>query len=266
MSELDVLLDYMLGDKAVSLEYRFQKGESLKYRISLNSDYTFAKDGAQPEHRKNETALTLIQTVKAINYNDSFDLEIFFKEDKKITGNTESEFTKNEGSLRLRMLKNGRITHSSVGPAFSFPPFPERPLMKGESWMEENQLTLPGHRQAVPFQYTLTDFKEINGHECAVLEVEAPELTIFLEAGLEQKVLVKGVNYFDHQNGRLIKSEVKSASEILGYDWKAQNQTSLQVELVTPEESRESLEETEIPEEFMVVDPIISEKLLKKAS
>lgn len=267
MSELDVLLDYMLGDKAVTLEYRFQKGEQLTYKASLNSEFAFRGDNFPPEESRSRTEILLAHKVKEINYNDSFDLEIVTLERKKTVEGRETEMPPLGEVLRLRMLKNGMVTHSTSGPSVTFPPFPQRPLMKGESWQEENQLNLPGYREAVPFVYTLLDFEEIDGIECAVLEAQSSEVTIPLEAGGEQNVRVRGVSYFDHQNGRLLKSEVESASEIPGYDWKVESRSNLKVELVHHQGIKKApaiSELPEIPEEFMVVDPIINEKLHKK--
>jgi len=221
-----------MAGEAVMLEYKMQKGEELEYRSTVHSEQTIT-EGNETASQMSDLTMLMVQEAKEINPDGSMQVEVTIKEGKGRIGNEEVELPNVGQTIAMRMLKNGEITHSSVDMPFSQPPFPGKPVKKGDIWTEQSKVRIPDRPQPIilTYEYTLSGFKEVDGYDCAEILVKCKDSKVKLDEGVEQTISARGTTYFAHKQGRLVRSQVETVTSITKDDIKVDNKIKVVVEL-----------------------------------
>ena len=222
----------MVGESVV-LEYKMKKGEELTYESKVNSKQSVKEKDKDATSQVSAITMVMVQTAKAINPDGSIDVDVLIKEGKSKVGNEEAEIPNVGQLISMRMLKTGQITQSSVDIPFSQPPFPEKSMKKGDSWTGESKINIPTKPEPVSlfYNYSINDFKKVDGYECVEIKVSCPETKITLDTGVEQTISATGATYFAYKEGRLVKSEVETKTHISAEEIKVDNLIKVVVEL-----------------------------------
>jgi hypothetical protein len=114
--------------------------------------------------------------------------------------------------IPMKMKSNGEVSQmggaAGAGGGQTHASFPDNAVGAGESWSGESTIEIPGTNKTVLLKtnHTLETFEKIKGYDCAKIKVKTPETKIPLQDDVEQTIIVEGTTYFDHKEGRLVKS------------------------------------------------------------
>lgn len=213
----------MFGD-SITLAYAMQPGEKLKYRTEVVSEQSVQQEGQEPQGVSSTMEMTMLQEAKAVNPDGSIEVDVTIQ-DGKINQGGESKPLPSVGTkITIVMKKSGEIVRTSVDFPFSQPAFPEKQLKINDSWSSPSQMDIPlynddgqqtGVKKAdLTYHYTLAATEQVKGYDTAVINVSCPETRFDLQEEIQQSITATGVTYFGHKQGRLVKSQVSTKTEI----------------------------------------------------
>ena len=222
----------MVGE-AVNLEYKMAKGEVLIYRSIVHSDQA-VKEEETTTTQSSDLLMNMDQEAKEVRADGLMDVEVTITGGKTKVGAEETELPNAGQVILMTMKKNGEIIKSSVEIPFSQPPFPSKPVKKGDSWKEQSKITIPGKAEpAVLFyEYTVLGMASTGGYNCVEIGIKCDETRITLAEGIDQTIKAIGKTYFASKEGRLVRSEVETLTQITGPNLLVDNKIKVLVELV----------------------------------
>lgn len=214
----------MFGDNSITLAYQMQPGEKLRYKTEVISEQSVQQEGEQPQGFSSTMEMVMVQEGKAVNPDGSMEVEVTI-EDGSISKGGQTEKLPTIGTkITIVMKKSGEIVRTSVDFPFSQPAFPEKQLQVNDSWTGDSQMDIPlynddgqqtGTKKAdLTYHYTLAGKEQVKGYETAVINVSCPETRFDLQEEIQQSITATGVTYFGHKQGRLVKSQVSTKTEI----------------------------------------------------
>lgn len=234
----------MIASDAVSLEYKMKQDEVLQYKTTVESEQSL-QEGSQSARGTSVMEMVMVQKATQVAADGTMDVDVTissvglqrdgesvpFEDGQNPTGKT----------VTMKMQKNGNVVQTSMELPFSQPPFPSRPLKKGETWTGDSKIPVPvtndegqvvSHREVtLRYHYSLWDFTRMGGYECAEIRVSCPESSIPLQDKVEQRISATGTTYFAFREGRLVRSEVETDSSIHAPDVSIRNHIKVRVEL-----------------------------------
>lgn len=213
----------MFGD-TIKLAYTMQPGEKLRYKTEVTSEQSVQQEGQQPQGFSSTMEMVMLQEGKSVNPDGSMEVEVTI-EDGTIHKGGQSEKLPTIGTkITIVMKKSGEIVRTSVDFPFSQPAFPERDLKLNDSWTGDSQMDIPlydddGNQTGVKkadlkYHYTLAGIEQTKGYETGVINVSCPETRFDLQESIQQSITATGITYFAHKQGRLIRSQVSTKTEI----------------------------------------------------
>jgi len=210
-----------------------EQGERLEYSTNVHSEQTFKEVGKETIAQAADTYILMDQIAKAINPDGSINVDVMIKDGKTKAGNEEFPLPTIGQTINMKMQKNGKITQSSVDMPFNQPPFPEKPLTEGDSWVGDSQINVPNRPEPLTmhYNYTLKGFKNLSGYDCAEISVSCPQTAIDLQEGVQQVISAEGTTYFAYREGRLIKSQVNTKTTINAENIEVSSNIMITIEL-----------------------------------
>ena len=213
----------MFGD-TITLAYAMQPGEKLRYKTEVISEQSVQQEGQPPQGFSSTMEMVMVQEGKGVNPDGSMEVEVTI-EDGSINKGGQTEKLPTVGTkITIVMKKSGEIVRTSVDFPFSQPAFPEKQLKVNDSWTGDSQMDIPlyndegqqtGTKKAdLTYHYTLAGIEQTKGYETAVINVSCPETRFDLQEEIQQSITATGVTYFGHKQGRLVKSQVSTKTEI----------------------------------------------------
>lgn len=213
----------MTGETIV-LAYDMKPGEKLRYRTEVFSEQSVQEDGQPAQSFASKMDMTMLQEGKSVNADGSMEVDVTI-----VDGSIEREGQKVQiptvgQTITIVMKRSGEIVRTSVNFPFSQPAFPEKQLKVGDSWTGDSQMDIPlfdddgnqtGTKKAdLTYHYSLGGLEASRGHDVAVIQVSCPETRFELNEDTSQTITASGVTHFGHKNGRLVKSQVATTTEI----------------------------------------------------
>lgn len=236
----------MAVEEAVTLQYKMRKGEELQYKVAVESklDLSEHPEGGEARHesRSNQMEMVMIQKVTGIEADGQYGVDVTITEGwvKGLGEGEEKENLPSVGQVvSLKMKKSGEITASSLNIPFDMPSFPEDKLRPGSTWERESHINVPGIAEpiTIKYHYLLEGFAKLHGYQCAEIKVNCPESTFNLGEDVTQKLTTSGTTWFAPQEGRMVKSQVRTITQVTDGKTMANNDVLLEVKL---EELREA--------------------------
>ena len=213
----------MLGD-TITLAYKMQAGENLRYKTEVTSEQSVQQEGQPAQGFSSTMEMTMLQRCKQVNPDGSMEVEVVIEGGKINKGGETEELPTKGKTITIVMKSTGEIVRTSENFPFSQPAFPEKQLKASDSWTGDSQMEIPlyndageqtGTKQAdLTYHYTLSGVEQTKGYETAVINVSCPETRFDLQEEIQQSITATGITYFGHKNGRLVKSQVATKTEI----------------------------------------------------
>lgn len=216
----------------VKLEYKLKKNEALIYNSTIQTKNEFIQ-GENKQTQDSIAEMAMEQLTKGVTPDGIATVDVTIKSGS-LKINDKTEDLPNVGQvITMDMRKNGDIIKTSIQVPFTQPTLPEKNIAQGESWTGESKITLPERAEPViiKYNYTLKEFQNVSGYECAVISLESPETKIKLNENIIQTLSAKGATYFAHKEGRLIKSEVITNAIISAPDLSIKTTSKINLDL-----------------------------------
>lgn len=223
----------MVVGEAILLEYKMKKGESLQYKVTVHTDQDFK----MTEQNFNQGALMemiMLQKAVDVSPDGSMNVDVTIESGTLKREAEELELPTVGSTINIRMQKNGLVTQSSVDFPYQQPPFPSNPVKKGDSWNGESKIAIPGKEQpeTLNYIYTLTGTQKVHGYDCAEIKVSCPKKEIELQEGAKQTISATGTTFFACKEGKLVKSEIDTDSDVIAKEGVVNTRIKIKVELL----------------------------------
>lgn len=213
----------MFGD-TITLAYAMQPGEKLRYKTEVTSEQSVQQEGQEAQGFSSTMEMVMLQEGKAVNPDGSMEVEVTIEDGTIYKGGQSEKLPTIGTKITIVMKKSGEIVRTSVDFPFSQPAFPDKQLKVNDSWTGDSQMDIPlydddgnqtGIKKAdLKYHYTLSGVEQAKGYETAVINVSCPETRFDLQESIQQSITATGVTYFGHKQGRLVKSQVSTKTEI----------------------------------------------------
>lgn len=234
----------MVVGETISLEYKMKQGETLRYKTTVQSVQTL-QEGSQSATGTSLMEMVMVQKATDVSGEGTMGVDVTIETVNLKRDGEAVQFEPGQDpsgkTVSMKMKKNGEVIQTSMDLPFSQPPFPSRPIRKGETWTGDSKIPVPvtndkgevqGHREvSLKYHYSLWDFVRMQGYDCAEIRVSCPESTIPLQDKVEQRISATGTTYFAYKEGRLVRSEVQTDSQISAAEVSIKNQIHVRVEL-----------------------------------
>lgn len=233
----------VVGD-SISLEYKMQPGELLQYKTVVQSEQTL-QEGSNTASGSSVMEMVMTQKATEVSPEGTMGVDVTIQSVSLQRDGQQVAFEEGQDptgkTVSMKMKKSGEVIQTNMDLPFSQPPFPTRAIKKGETWTGDSKIPVPitdaegnvtGHREVtLRYHYSLWDFTRVQGYECAEIRVSCPESTIPLQEKVEQRISATGTTYFAYKEGRLVRSEVETDSQIAAQDVSIKNHIKVRVEL-----------------------------------
>ncbi len=214
----------MLNNQEIKLTYKVRKGETLNYLTVVNSVQQVEEEGQPPQGVSSTIEMSLEQAAVMVHADESADIEVFIASGTVKQGDEVESLPSVGQKMSMTMAPSGKILKSSVDSPLSQPAFPDKTLTIGESWATEAPMDIPvfddegnavGQKSiSLTYKYTLKGVEALEGRKVAVVDVSCEKTTVEIQEGMTQSIEAKGTTYFDHENGLLARSEIKTTTII----------------------------------------------------
>lgn len=197
-------------------QYRFKKGQVLRYQLSMKSQATFTMPDGAVETQNMRNFMQLAQEMVDENEDGSYRLLVTVEKASQTVDGVERTIpVQPEHAQLITMKKNGKIVESGEGP----PPaqqvqmvFPEKPIKPGESWKQLSRIDQP-----IPLttttEYTLerldAPFPGYDGPTALIQSTMAIENEQTI-TGEHVSSSTRGNLWFDVRRGRIVRSRAAS--------------------------------------------------------
>ncbi len=206
-----LVLLYFMGRSAY-LEYRYQPGDTFRYRTSLLLTGSM-RQGNSVLPINSSVTCELVQRVTSVSEDGTMNIEVATEKASGTLSGNSLTFTQMPPKYNYRMSPNGKyleITASLNPNDVSNLEFilPKRKLKPGDSWQGERKLMLPGQSVPVfiPCKYRFDEWQKVKGYMTAALRAAIPRTDIPLTQGGAASVQVwgDGTCYFAYPEGALV--------------------------------------------------------------
>lgn len=218
--------------EAITLAYKMTQGESLRYRIGMDSDQQ-VQEGDKHGTVVSRMDLVMSQKAKSVAPDGTLSLDVII-DTGTVKRNGEATDLPNVGqTISMTMKKTGEVTQTSVDFPFSQPPFPDKPVKVGDTWTGQSTLNVLEGKPPITltYHYTLKGIKKIHGYECAEIDVKSPVSTHDLGEGVTQTLTAGGTTYFAYNQGKLVQSTVHTKTDVTTAQLTVSNDMKVQIEI-----------------------------------
>lgn len=232
----------MVVGQAIKLEYKMKKGEILTYKTTVHSEQEI-KTEEQSGSTSSDVEMKMVQKCTDVAPDGTMTVDVTIQSGKLKRDGEEEELPNVGQTITLKMKRSGEIVHTSIDLPFEQPAFPTNPVKKGDSWVGESKISIPGKDKMVTleYNYSLWNFSKTLGYSCAEIKVACPETNIPIQEGIDQTLTANGTTHFAHKQGRLVKSEVETKTKITAQDGEVSTYIKVLVELVEKKKATDSL-------------------------
>lgn len=232
----------MVVGEAIMLEYKMKKGETLTYNTIVHSEQEI-KTEEQSGSTSSDVEMKMVQQCTEVAPDGTMTVDVTIQAGKLKRDGQEEELPNVGQTITLKMKKSGEIIHTSVDLPFEQPAFPVKTVKKGDTWVGKSKINIPGKPDMVTlnYNYSLWGLTKAMGYECAEIKVACPETKIPIQEGIEQTLTANGTTHFAHREGRLVKSEVETRTNITAQDGSVDTYIKVIVELVEKKTAADSL-------------------------
>jgi len=243
----------MVVGQAIKLEYKMKKGETLTYKTTVHSEQEI-KTEDQSGSTSSDVEMKMVQKCTDVAPDGTMTVDVTIQSGKLKRDGEEEELPNVGQTITLKMKKSGEIVHTSIDLPFEQPAFPTKSVKKGDSWVGESKISIPGKtdRVTLEYNYSLWNFNKVMGYDCAEIKVACPETKIPIQEGIEQTLTANGTTHFAHKQGRLVKSEVETKTKITAQDGEVSTYIKVLVELVDKKKATDSLGVSSGDEGFII--------------
>lgn len=236
----------MASGDAITLEYKMQPGEQLQYRTVVESEQML-REGEQTASGSSLMEMVMLQKATEVSPDGTTAVDVTIQSVSLKRDQENVPFEPGQDptgkTVSMKMKRSGEVIQTNMDLPFSQPPFPTKPVKQGETWTGDSAIPVPitdadgkvtGHKEVkLTYHYSLWGFTRTNGYECAEIKVSCPESSIPLQDKVEQRISATGTTYFAYKEGRLVRSEVETNSQIVAQDVSIKNHIKVQVTLET---------------------------------
>lgn len=204
-----------MGNDSILLQYKCKKGETVRYRTTVDS-HQDVKEKGQSMEISSKVEMVMAQTCTDIAADGTMSIDVLIEEGYILRNGERQELPNKGQKIAMKMKKSGDITSTSTPVDFSQPSFPEEPKAKKDRWNSESLINIPNRNEPVKldYKYILWDTVKADGYDCAEIKVSCPETAIELQEGVTQTISATGATYFAYKEGLLVKSEVETKTDI----------------------------------------------------
>lgn len=213
----------MFGE-AITLTYIMQPGEKLRYKTEVVSEQRVDSEGQEPQTASSTMEMVMLQEGKQLHPDGSIEVEVTIEDGAIHTGGQSEKLPTVGTKILIVMKKTGEIVRTNIEFPFSQPAFPQNQIKLNDTWTGDSQMDIPlydddgnqtGIKKAdLKYHYTLAGVEQLKGYDVAVINVNCPDTQFDLQEEIKQSITATGVTYFAHKQGRLIKSQVSTKTEI----------------------------------------------------
>jgi len=195
----------------VKLEYKLKQGDVSKYKTLVESSTEITEEG---ETKSINSVMEMITTqlITSVGADGSMGVEVAIDGATLKRDGEELPVPSVGQKIPMRMKQNGEVSQMGGAAAGAggqtHASFPDHAVGIGDNWSGESNIEIPGTSKTVLLKtnHKLDAFEKIKGYNCAKIKVTTPETKIPLQEDVEQTIVVEGTTYFDHTEGRLVKS------------------------------------------------------------
>ncbi|MBI2944042.1 MAG: hypothetical protein HYY25_07565 [Candidatus Wallbacteria bacterium] len=199
----------------VLLQYKFQKGEPLRYRLQMKSKSTFSMPDGKKESQDMASSMELTQELIEAKADGSYRVSVSVEKATQTVNGQEKPFPTQPGPQLMTMLPSGKVLDAQgpdPGTAGQMQMvFPTKAVNEGEGWEQVGRLTNPLPLETVT-KYTL-DKAAAPAPGGGTAALVKSDMTIASEkspGGEQVNAGTKGTLYFDVAGGRILKSDAKA--------------------------------------------------------
>ncbi len=231
----------MLQGQPITLEYKMSPGEVLKYRTQVDSEQSLKEEGQSEQANRSVLEMTMEQKVQEVSGGLST-VDVTIQDGRILRDGETMELPAVGQTIGITMKRNGDIVKTTVDFPFSQPAFPDRTLKVGEKWTGDSKMDIPlmdgegnptGSKSVtLTYHYTLAGFDRVAGYDVAIIQVECPKTSIEIQPEVVQSIVATGRTCFAHREGRLIKSNVETRTQITAPGAEVRTHIKVAVDLV----------------------------------
>ncbi|MHB2019209.1 MAG: hypothetical protein ACYCW6_19850, partial [Candidatus Xenobia bacterium] len=135
-----------LGGDTITLEYRMKKGETLEYKTTVDSEQTL-REGEQSMSGSSTMEMLMEQTATEVGGDGQMSVDVTIKSVSMKRDNEPSALAPEQDpsgkKVSMKMKKSGEVVSTNMDLPFSQPPFPSKPLKKGQTWTGDSVIPVP---------------------------------------------------------------------------------------------------------------------------
>lgn len=196
------------------LQYKFEKGEPLRYRLEMTSKSSFNMPDGKKEEQAMTSTMDLTQELIEDKKDGSYRVAVTVEKATQTVNGQEKPFPP-QGPQTMTMLSTGKVLDAQgpdPGPAGQMQMvFPTKPINEGEGWEQEGKIAQP-----IPLE-TITKYKLdkasapfSGGGNAALIKSEMSIASTKGEGGEQVSSTTKGNLWFDTVKGRMLQSKATS--------------------------------------------------------
>jgi hypothetical protein len=219
------------NSKKVQLAMKFRQGSELVWEQTSDQKITLGEPEQLSSQSRSKGEMT--QKVEEVLPDGSarVDEASTWSWSEKDSNNTIKVVSRTE-NLSYNLAANGKISalelptedkeaqwkeYAQSNLEQSQPTFPEEPVSKGYTWMQTVKVFMPsGEKLDASTTYRVTDFVNVDGHKCAVIDYtgnlilpfDVMESDTLTSKGVD-RVDVTGTLWFDYENGYVFSQQEK---------------------------------------------------------
>jgi hypothetical protein len=197
------------------LQYKFEKGVPLHYRLEMKSAMTFTMPDGKKEEKTMTSSMDLTQELIEAKADNSYRVSVTIENAKQVENGQEKPFPAMPGPQLMTMLPSGKVIDAQgpePGPAGQTQMvFPSKPINEGESWEQVGRIQQPIPMETTT-KYTL-DKASIafpGGGNASLIRSDMAINSKKGEGGEQVSSTTKGELWFDSAKGRMLRSKAVS--------------------------------------------------------
>ncbi|MBI2266085.1 MAG: hypothetical protein HYU64_13075 [Armatimonadetes bacterium] len=201
-----------MTDRPILLTYRFRKGDTLRYRITIDSLIESATAAFPPETIRME--MEIVQ--RSLGERGQGIVALSCTTQKARMTRAGESRNLPQGEMQLLLRRTGEVVESRGNLEGSrwgggHPAFPERPVSLGEEW--EGKSTVSNAESPdilVITRHRLEALESLGNYECARILAWSDSGPIQAESRQEFSIKISTVTHFAYKEGRMVRSVVQT--------------------------------------------------------
>lgn len=207
----------MLKSDGVILEYKNALGETLTYKTVMTTVQRKQEADAAPQETQSKMEIIMDQTVVKLQ-GTTADINMRISEGSIERNGEITELPFVGKVIETTMESNGKITRVSLNTGINQPSFPKGLTRIGYSWQETHKMNIPVKEREINvtlcYNYTLSELTHERNYEVAVIDINAPQVSVKLEDDATYSISAEGRTLFAHRAGRLVSSHVHTKTSV----------------------------------------------------